>query len=94
MVLLPAPLEWPSRVQERAAGSSPTLAGCSKAVRAPFQQRSLPLAAVVLEVLERNVRQGSEVYEAGHVVVLAWCIAGEGLHCSAATAWRGLGGSH
>lgn len=28
---------------------------------------------VVLEVLERNVRQGSAVYEAGHVVVLSWC---------------------
>lgn len=28
---------------------------------------------VVLEVLERNVRQGSTVYESGHTVVLAWC---------------------
>eukprot|EP00887_Chlorella_sp_A99_P004191 scaffold23.g4191.t1 len=35
--------------------------------------RSLPASLVVLEVLERNVRQGSAVYEAGHVVVLSWC---------------------
>ncbi|GAB4820155.1 hypothetical protein N2152v2_007201 [Parachlorella kessleri] len=28
---------------------------------------------VVLEVLEGNVRKGSQVYEEGHIVVLSWC---------------------
>lgn len=27
---------------------------------------------LVLEVLERNVRQGSNVYETGHILVLGW----------------------
>ena len=38
-----------------------------------------PCPQVVLEVLERNVRQGSAVYESGHVVVLAWCTSEQGL---------------
>ena len=39
----------------------------------PVERQSPAFMQVVLEVLERNVRQGSEVYEVGHAVVLVWC---------------------
>ena len=39
---------------------------------------------VILEVLERNVRQGTKVFERRHVLVLAHCIAGKDME----TLWR------
>jgi hypothetical protein len=32
---------------------------------------------LILEVLENNVRQGTRVFEHGHILVLAHCVAGK-----------------
>ncbi len=38
-----------------------------------------PLPKVVLEVLENNVKRGSQCYEQGHHVVLAYCESSRGI---------------
>ena len=39
-----------------------------------------------MQVLERNVRQGTKVFERGHVLVLAQCVGGKDME----TLWRML----
>ena len=41
---------------------------------------------IILEVLESNVRQGTKVFERGHILVLAQCIGGKDME----TLWRML----